>query len=366
MNSQIIKLIFFSFNIIAFLFFTRLVFGQTPSTLIVLKPAYLNIKPDEFYFKEVRNNLGQRTDIGNIFTSREAKETEPLGLQGGIDESLSNYVLRSVPIDRSLRPVVLEVNECEITEMRSSDGLIEGKVELDFTFQLENEGALVHLLDYQGGAKYKRSSNNYRAISSALQQSLASSLKYFNDWVNQESGSDIRFAKQVSLRFRDYEKVELEDTVFYHRNHPLEWEDFRAQPHFGSKYAASIFSSFAWEGNTVIEDGVAVLDLVTKVFMLKSSSWVRSSSKDDYGLNHEQRHFDITKIIVERFKEKIKKMELSPDDYDGKIGYLYIETYREMNQMQEAYDAETSHGKNKAAQAKWNKLIDEELSMYLP
>lgn len=348
------------------LFFSIPGYGQSPTTLIVLKPEYLKITPTGYYYKDVRDKRNSKQTIGSMFTSKESKETDPLGLQGGAEKALRDYVFRSVPKDRLLKPVVLEVNKCEISEKRAAGGLIEGKVDLKFTFQLEKDGKLVHLIDYHGGANYKRSSGNYSAVSSSLKQSIASSLRYFDEWMSQSVRNDIRLAKSVSLSIRDYDKVEIGDTVFYQRNHPLEWEDFKAKPHIGSKYAASIFSSFAWEGSTIVKDGVVVLDLVTKVFMLKSSSWVRTNSRDEYGLNHEQRHFDITKIIVERFKEKIKSMELSPDNYDGKIGYLYLETYREMNQMQEAYDGETDHGRNKEAQSRWNGLIDQELSKYFP
>ncbi len=356
---------FFLYFFVA-LFFEIEGYGQSPATLIVLKPEYLKITPNGYYYKDVQDKRNAEQTIGRIFTSKESKETEPLGLQGGTEKALRDYIFRSVPKDRLLKPVVLEVNKCEISEKRALGGLIEGKVDLEFTFQLEKEGKLIHLMDYQGGANYKRSSGNYSAVSSSLKQSLASSLRYFNEWMSQGALNDIRLANSVELSIRDYEVRELGDTVFYHQDRPLKWEDFKAKPHFGSNYVASIFSSFAWEGNSKIKDGVIVLDLVTKVFMLKPSSWVRSGSRDDYGLNHEQRHFDITKIIVERFKEKIKKLELSPDDYDGKIGYLYLETYREMNQMQEAYDKETDHGRDKEAQYRWNGLIDKELGKYFP
>ncbi len=95
--------------------------------------------------------------------------------------------------------------------------------------------------------------------------------------------------------------------------------------------------------------------------MLKSSSWVREGARKAYGLNHEQRHFDIVKIVVERFKRKLLSMELAPDDYEGVLGYQYLEVYREMNRMQDEYDSETRHGINKTVQEKWNQRIDEEL-----
>ena len=44
-------------------------------------------------------------------------------------------------------------------------------------------------------------------------------------------------------------------SFFYHSERKLDWDDFKARPHFGSDYAASIFTSFAWEGDPVVEDG---------------------------------------------------------------------------------------------------------------
>ena len=104
------------------------------------------------------------------------------------------------------------------------------------------------------------------------------------------------------------------------------------------------------------------MDLILKVYMIKSASWAFPIVKSSYSLNHEQRHFDLVKLISERFKAKLLSEKLSPDNYEGIINFEYLEFYREMNRLQEQYDKETNHGSNKAMQDEWNRRIDAELN----
>ncbi|MDX5422190.1 MAG: hypothetical protein LPK14_08050, partial [Hymenobacteraceae bacterium] len=136
---------------------------------------------------------------------------------------------------------------------------------------------------------------------------------------------------------------------------------FRASPTRQSKFAASVFPSFAYEGQSEVVDGYIHLNLTLKVYVLQHSSWVKEGSKDAYGLNHEQRHFDIVKLVAERFKQKVQPDSLTLSDYNSIIQYQFIESYREMNRLQEQYDGETRHGLDKLAQERWNQRIDAEL-----
>ncbi|MBD8490299.1 hypothetical protein IFO69_16220 [Echinicola sp. CAU 1574] len=339
-------------------------FAQTASTYIILNPDKIPVTVREFYFKDVVDLRREKATIGGLFTSREAKFLEPLEIKGGAVHGLRAYFQKGFLQDKTLRPIVVQIKKCQVIEKRLESGVLEGTVDLGFVFNLSKGDSLIHLMDYNGGARYKRSLGNYEVVTTALKQSLSSSVKYFNNWMNEQVKTNIKLAKSVKLEFVDHDLRENGDTVFYNTDRPLVWEDFKARPHTGSKFAASIFTSFAWEGDSEVMNGVVHVKFQTKIFMLKSSSWVKGSAKDAYGLNHERRHFDITKIVVERFKEKVSMLNLEPDNYDGAIGYLYIETYREMNQMQEAYDEETSHGQNRSAQERWNDYIDEELAQF--
>ncbi|QDH77701.1 hypothetical protein FKX85_01025 [Echinicola soli] len=337
--------------------------AQDTPIYLVLKSSKQSIRPAEFFISGVQDIRVAQSSIGEIFTSSQSLRKESLEIKDGVVKSTEGFIEGMLYTDRSKRPVVVQVQEMNVAEKSATDGKIKGQIGLSLRFLLDGD-SLVHLLDYDGGARYTRSLGRYAVIGSAMEQSLGNALNYFNEWINQQAPRNIKLAQGLDLEIVDYPAAEKGDTVFYHPDRKLDWDDFKARPHTGSSYAASIFTSFAWEGDPKVEDGRVKLELVVKVFMLKSSSWARSSRKDAYGINHEQRHFDITKIVVERFKEKVRQLELGPEDYDGRIGYLYIETYREMNKMQEAYDDETDHGRNKDAQRKWNEYIDQELAKY--
>jgi hypothetical protein len=256
--------------------------------------------------------------------------------------------------------VIIRLREFQIKERAGGEGMVAGELALHISFDLQRKGDPVHLVDYQGGMRYRRSANRQTVVEPTIRRSLGNALEYLHDWMEREAPTNVKLATGVKVMLSDYIQNPDEDTVFYSPERPLRWEDFQAKPRSG-KYAASVFPSFAWEGGSEVVDGVINLHLRTKVFVLKNSSWVKPGARNAYGLNHEQRHFDIVKLVVERFKKKISAMDLSPSDFDGIIGYQYIESFREMNNLQDAYDDETGQGIIRSAQEKWNRRIDEEL-----
>lgn len=151
------------------------------------------------------------------------------------------------------------------------------------------------------------------------------------------------------------------DTLFYHAERKLQWSDFQASPPAHPKSGAVSYSSFAYEGRSIRKKDTLYINLTLQTFHIKSASWVTPAVKDDYSLAHEQLHFDITWLVALRFRKKVIQMELTADDYDSMIQYEYIESFREMNRLQEAYDSETSHGINHTAQDRWQQAIADSL-----
>ena len=149
------------------------------------------------------------------------------------------------------------------------------------------------------------------------------------------------------------------DTLFYHTYRKLRWDDFKAAPPLRPKSGAVSYTSFAYEGGSLQKKDTLFIRLTLQVFFIKSASWVTAPVRASYGLAHEQLHFDITWLVALRFQQKIRKMPLNTADYDSIIQYEYIEAFREMNHLQDAYDEETSHGQNTAAQAKWQHKVAE-------
>ncbi len=336
---------------------------QNPFEPIELRSSDLPFVPQEFYIKGVVDARSNKNPVAFLVPSvTSGTQLELVDLKGGLEAALSLFVANSLKKDTNLRPIWIKVKDCQIIEklVDASRGVVEGQVHLDFAFELERGDDQVHLLDFQGGMSYKRSVRQRAVIEPVFRRSIGNALKYFHDWIEKEAGRNEKLAKSVKVTMRDYRVDNEDDTVFYDPKRPLRWADFRGRAPFRSNYSASVFVSLAYEGDSKIEDGEVEVVLDFKTYMLKSSSYVKGD-KNDYSLNHEQRHFDIAQIITERLKRKVAGMKLHPFNYDRVISSIYLDAYREMNRYQEQYDKETSHGTNRAAQEQWNRKIDEEL-----
>ncbi|POY34736.1 hypothetical protein C3K47_18555 [Solitalea longa] len=169
---------------------------------------------------------------------------------------------------------------------------------------------------------------------------------------NVKKQRDIRFYK---LAFEN-RTGDLADTLFYSANRPLVWTDFKAQPRTTSSYSAAAFTGFGYTGKIKYSSDTAVIFVRLEVYFVKPFSWVHSYSQTTYALQHEQRHFDITYLITERFKQRLLETELDAD-YDSIIQYQYIQAYREMNRLQEKYDNETRHGLIESEQQRWQQQV---------
>jgi hypothetical protein len=147
------------------------------------------------------------------------------------------------------------------------------------------------------------------------------------------------------------------DTIFYNPTRKLQWTDFQSTPPPHPRSGAVSYTSFAYEGGSLRKKDTLFINLTLQTFFIKNASWVTSSVMDSYSLAHEQLHFDITWLVALRFRRKITQMELSAEDYDSMIQYEYIESFREMNRLQEAYDSETNSGRDATAQYRWHRAI---------
>lgn len=346
--------------------------GDTTAPL-VLRAEPLSFTPKEFYIASVVDERQDRNAVAYLFPlhATPATPAAPLGkalpvdLQGGGLAAIRQFMQQSLPQDKKLRPVVVRLKECCVSETAGAKaGRVEGHVVVAMAFEYQREGQTIPLVEYKGGARYDRPASQHGVVEPALRRSLADALLYLNTWMDREAGSNEKLAKALQVTFRDHALNAEDDSVFYSPDRPLNWSDFQGAPSKPSSFAASVFPSFAYEGQPRVIDGVIHLDLVMKVYVLKGSSWVKAAARNAYGLNHEQRHFDIVKLVAERFKQKLTPERLTLEDYNSIMQYEYIESFREMNRLQEQYDNETRHGLDEAAQASWNQRINEELRTF--
>ena len=339
-------------------------------TLPLLQPraALLPIIPREFYVARVLDARADRTPVATLLLPPATGKPGSLvkqnvDLQGSTLVAFRDFVRQSVPRDAALRPVTVELTECRVTETPAPNGAVEGRVAVAMRFGWTREGQLLPLTDYRGAARYGRPAARPDAVAPVLQQALTEALLYFNAWINRQVTTNEKLATSLAVSFADYAGPAEADTVFYSPARPLTWADFTAAPRTAG-YAAAVFPSFSYSGQPEIVAGKLSIHLTFKVFVVRSSSWVGPGQRSAYNLNHEQRHFDLVQLVVERYKRRVPADSLTLADYNSQLQYQYIESYREMNRVQEQYDAETLHGRDAAAQQRWNQRIDAELRRY--
>jgi hypothetical protein len=300
-------------------------------------------KPLTFYIAETRD-------------LRSAKVTESGGL--------NKFIADNLPKNQALKPVVIDIKELSVIETPGKTGLVNGEIKMSLAFNLQKQDITQHLLNYNGGLRYSRLATNKGSLEQNLKKLNQSALLYFNKWMNANININKVLASGVKLRF-EYYKDQLEgDTIYYAASRPLTWRDFKGKRRLSTNYAAMVMPNIGYNQEEDIKDGIIQVTLTLQTFLAKNDCVLAASYKDDYMLNHEQRHFDVAKIVTEQFKRKLQQANLTPDNYEAVINMQYLDSYRDMNKLQKDYDKETAHGLNKSSQEKWNQQIDNLLTPF--
>jgi hypothetical protein len=328
-------------------------FGQKENVIIRLKSDNTSrLKQNQFYIQEVEDHrklpgpkLGQIISLG--------KEAD-LVLPKSVERDLFDYWSNLAPLRKeTYLPLYATINEFYITEKRVGPDKVTGEGKLSVRFSWYRDMQPVELTAFQSSVTFSRTERDYDH-SKLIAQMLDQAITHFNKWMVNNIGKSPALARNLILTFKEITGSNDEDTVFYSPKRPLTWNDFTGKGRPGSRYAAAVFTSFAYEGSSFPKGTDLVIEIGLKIFMVKSMSWGNSDARNANTIRHEQIHFDIARMVAERFKERLRKAGLTIEDYDSEIQYQFLESFREMNTEQEKYDAETSHGINNQEQTKWD------------
>lgn len=330
---------------------------------IALKDEAIQLKQQTFYVSQVTDERSRKDAVADLAIKTTGNQVSivPANLQASPAAAIARYLERNLPADKSDWPVIIQIKALKITETQAVDGRIEGQINLALDFGLEKAYGFEHLVDYPGRLHYIRSIDNPASVERALRSMLKGGLVYLNEWITANAQTSRKLAKSVKIKFSDYSGKTEGDTIYYSTKRPLTWADFQSKRRPSGPYQAEVMPSIGYTEEAKINQGNIDVDLLMKAYVPKSACWANFSGRDDYALNHEQRHFDIVKIIAEQFKQKVLAKKLSPDTYEAFINMQYLDSFRDMDAMQKAYDGETAHGQNRSAQEQWNMRIDKDL-----
>ena len=318
------------------------------------------IRQNQFFIQEVEDRRrAPGATLGEIIVF--GRET-PLFLPKSAEKELFSYWSKTVQKrEQAYVPLYITIKDLALTERRMGPNKVNGEAKLNVSFRWYRNMQAIELTSFQTTVTYGRTERDYDHAK-LVTQMLDQSIIHFQKWMLGNVGKNAALARNLILTFKDIQGRNDGDTVFYHPKRPLIWDDFRGKGKVGSRYAAAVFTSFAYEGRSFPKGADMVLEIGLKVFMVKSMSWGNANARNANTIRHEQLHFDVTRVVVERFKERLKKADLTIDDFDSEIQYQFLESFREMNTEQENYDGETGHGINAGAQEKWDRKLTAEIN----
>lgn len=138
----------------------------------------------------------------------------------------------------------------------------------------------------------------------------------------------------------------------------LTWNDFKGKPDPTSPNAALTNSGINVEFG--FNDKKFTHSIRCRFNTEKS--WGRI--KNDYILNHEQGHFDITEIHARLLHKELSAYEFNPKTVNKDINSIYDGVMKLHVTAQKNYDIETNHSLDSTQQKLWDNKIAEMLKQY--
>lgn len=161
----------------------------------------------------------------------------------------------------------------------------------------------------------------------------------------------------------DFRNPGKADTVNWHVQRKLIWEDFKGQPKHNSNFSAETHYviTYTYKKNSYRDPEIK---FKIHCYFEKDRSWSKEHHRNPQLLNHEQAHFDIAELHTRMFRERVAKTTFDPNSYEDQIKKLFSEILNECSEMQNQFDKETKFGIHLEEQNEWVNIINQSLRDY--
>lgn len=153
---------------------------------------------------------------------------------------------------------------------------------------------------------------------------------------------------------------EKEEGIPWQSKQNLNWSDFKGKIPKDAAAAATTASgiTYTYSANIWYHEVKVTMDITA--FFYPNQSWYRPELVNDRVLQHEQLHFNITELYARKMRLTVERTSFT-ENVKEEIQKIYKDTLKEMRDLQDRYDWETSFSRNADAQQRWNKRISEAL-----
>jgi hypothetical protein len=326
----------------------------------------LKHKSKYFFVDKVIDNRNQKTEsIGNIFLENSSIPKVyylPIDFENWIKQNIETIVAENKKVNPYF--VNLSVDKLFFSENLIDKGSVTGNFRFDGSFYLINSSDSISLFPFKYSVKYRRPIADDTDLIKHLSNKLTDVTNRLEAWFAINYGINQKLARHVTVKTGNFNTLAIDPDTLYYFQRKLNINDFVLRKSNSKRFAAAVFTNLAYQSDVKMKNDTIFLDFKTKVYKVKGMSWYIENELNQYALAHEQLHFDITHLVAEKFKERLRDEALPAQDFGSRIQYLFIEYYRLMNTMQNKYDNETNHGLNKTEQAIWGNNVASELNKF--
>ena len=158
--------------------------------------------------------------------------------------------------------------------------------------------------------------------------------------------------------------VPQEETIIWHSQKQLTWNDFKGTPYPKSKAVAITVAGISFKYSVKeLNSKISSFNPEVKAVFYPEKSWVFKDKTNHFILEHEQLHFDIVELYVRKFRKQLKEITLS-SNYKNELKNLQNTINKELESIQNQYDNDTQNSINQVRQLYWNNYIKIELKKY--
>ena len=151
------------------------------------------------------------------------------------------------------------------------------------------------------------------------------------------------------------------DTIYFDFNRKLSWNDFQGNVPAAAPWGAMTASGFSFNSSMNEYENNLHISVGVYTFFTKDDSWKKPEINSAYHLEHEQHHFDITRLYAQKLVDEIKKADFTKSNYRKLLYLIFDKVYAESLVYQREYDQETKNSMNIEKQKEWNKKISTEM-----
>lgn len=129
-----------------------------------------------------------------------------------------------------------------------------------------------------------------------------------------------------------FNPVIAQDTINWRKDYKLKWEDFKGKPDSTTIDLAVCVSEITYQYKVVNGKLTFSIDC----FFDKKRSWIKHNMQAI--LDHEQGHFDISKLFSLKLRERFEAYKLNTATVEQDLIKLYNQTIQERTKMHKEYD----------------------------